>query len=182
MAAQSSSINLLTAEIKPQGQWDRIYTWTISTAKYIIIITELMVLGAIGYRFVLDSKIAVLDEDIESQNSIMTQRKPEEERIKNLISSVDSIKSMEDSRYSLSSYYIQIQPLIPVGISVSSFSIDIQGCSISGTAANNDVLLQLERNLKSQENLLSQVRMSLNQSAGGATNFTVNFLLNIKTE
>ena len=67
MTAQKSSINLLTAEIRPQGQWDRIYSWTANTAKYIIIVTEMVVLGAIGFRFVIDGKIAAMDTQIEMQ-------------------------------------------------------------------------------------------------------------------
>ena len=50
MAAPKSSINLLTAEIRPQGQWDRIYAWTANTAKYIIIFTEMIVIAAIGFQ------------------------------------------------------------------------------------------------------------------------------------
>jgi len=178
MAAQKkSSINLLTAQIQPQGQWDRIYAWTLNTAKYVIIISELIVIAAIGYRFILDGKISQLDASILTQSNIREGREEEEDKMRTLISSISSIEEMEVARYSLSEKYLQIQSLIPSGIVVRTLTIDAQGSSISGQAASYNSLLYLEENLKNKKSLVENVKLSTSQAGGDNINFSVNFNL-----
>lgn len=182
MTAQKSSINLLTAEIRPQGQWDRIYAWTANTAKYIIIVTEIVVLAAIAFRFVIDGRIAALDDQLEMQKQLLDARSPEESQVRQLLTSMRSIQQMDNSKYSLASYYEQIQALIPPSVLVQSINIDIGGCSIAGQVSAYDTLLQLENNLKGATDALTNVSMSANQAAGGVINFSVTFKLKLATE
>lgn len=181
MSAQKSSINLLTAEIRPQGKWDRIYSWTANTAKYIIIVTEMMVLGAIAFRFVIDGRIAAMEEQIVLQKQLLDARASEESQLRQLLAGMKSITAMEDSNYSLSSFYEQINALIPPSVTIQSLSIDINASAISGQVNSYDTLLLLENNLKNAATL-SNVSMSANQSAGGAINFSVTFNLKLETE
>lgn len=182
MAAPKSSINLLTAEIRPQGQWDRIYAWTANTAKYIIIITEMIVIGAIGFRFVIDGRIAKLDDQIEMDKQLLEYLAPEEIKIRQLLTSMQSIQQMEQSRYSLASYYQQVESLIPPSVTVQSLNIDITNSSISGQVTTYDTLLQLENNLKNATEILSNVTMSTNQAQGSTINFSASFNLKLGDE
>lgn len=181
MTAPKSSINLLTAEIRPQGRWDRIYAWTANTAKYIIIFTEMIVIAAIGFRFVIDGRIAKIDDEIEAQKGLLDARAESETQVRQLITSMQSIQQMEESKYSLASYYERIQTLVPTSITMQSISVDIGDCSIIGQVANYETLLQLENNLKTATDILSNVTMSTNQSQGGAINFSASFKLNLGT-
>jgi len=182
MPALKSSINLLTAEIRPQGQWDRIYAWTANTAKYIIIITEIVVIGAIGFRFVIDGRIAKLNDQISMDKQLLEYLAPDESKIRQLLTSMQSIQQMERSRYSLASYYQQIESLIPPSITIQSVNIDITSSSIVGQVSSYDQLLQLENNLKGATELLSSVTMSTNQAQGGTINFSATFNLNLGAE
>jgi Tfp pilus assembly protein PilN len=182
MTGPKSSINLLTAEIRPQGQWDRIYAWTANTAKYIIIITEMIVIGAIGFRFVIDGRIAKLDEQIEMDKQLLDYLAPEESKIRQLLTSMQSIQQMEQSRYSLASYYQQVESLIPPSVTVQSINIDIANSSISGQVTSYDTLLQLENNLKNATEILSNATMSTNQAQGGSINFSATFNLKLGEE
>lgn len=181
MSAQKSSINLLVAEIRPQGKWDRIYAWTANTAKYIIIVTELMVLGAIGFRFVIDGRIAAMEEQIVLQKQLLDARASEESELRQLLNGMQSIQAMENSKYSLSSFYEQIQVLVPPSVTVQSLSVDINSSAIAGQVDSYDTLLLLENNLKNSP-ILTNVSMSANQSAGGAINFSVTFNLNLESK
>ncbi len=179
MAAPKKSINLLTAEIRPQSQWDRIYAWTANTAKYIIIITELIVLGAIAYRFVLDSQISALDSEIEAQKELLDQRAPEEARVRELIVGMKSLNELENDSFSLAYYYTQLQSLIPPGVNVRTVTLDISSSAMSGQVTSYDTLLQLENNLKSATETFSNVTVSANQTAGSGINFSVNFKIKV---
>lgn len=180
MSAQSTSINLLTAEIRPQGQWDRIYSWTANTAKYIIIVTEVVVLIAIAFRFVVDGKIAALSQQIDMQKQLLDARADEQTQAWQLLASLDSIKLMEESNYSLSSFYEQIQVLIPASVSLQTVAIDINSCNITGTVTSYDTLLQLENNMKNATALISDVTVSANQTSGGVINFSIIFKLKLE--
>jgi Tfp pilus assembly protein PilO len=180
MAALTKSINLLTGEIKPQSQWDRIYAWTANTAKYVIILTEMLVLGAIGYRFILDGRISSINEDIATQKSLLDAHKADEEEMRMLLINLDSIKLMEESHYSLSSYYAQIMQLIPSEVEVKTISIDINSSSLTGQVTNYDTLLQLENNLKSATAVISNVTMAANQSTGTGISFSASFKIKLQ--
>lgn len=182
MAAPKSSINLLTAEIRPQGQWDRIYAWTANTAKYIIIITEMIVIGAIGFRFIIDGRIAKLDDQIEMDKQLLEYLSPEESKIRQLLTSMQSIQQMEQSRYSLATYYQQVVALIPPNVTVQSINVDITSSAIAGQVSTYDSLLQLENNLKNATELLSNVTMSTNQAQGNTINFSATFELKLEEE
>lgn len=179
MTAPEKSINLLTAEIKPQGQWDRIYAWTSNTAKYIIILTEMLVIGAIAYRFVLDGKIAKVNDEIAAQKTLLDARATEESDMRQFLSNINSIKQMQESNYSLATYYAQVMQLIPTSVDVRNISIDINNSSLSGQVGSYDTLLQLENNLKGATAIISDVSMSANQSSGSGINFSVNFKINL---
>jgi Tfp pilus assembly protein PilO len=179
MAAPAKSINLLTAEIKPQGQWDRIYAWTANTAKYIIILTEIVVLGAIAYRFVLDGKIAKVNDEIVAQKQLLEARATEETDMRLFLTNINSIKNMQDSTYSLAAYYAQIMQLIPTAVDIRNVSIDINNSSLSGQVGSYDTLLQLENNLKGATGIISGVSMSANQSSGSGINFSVSFKIRL---
>lgn len=177
MAALKKSINLLTAEIKPQGQWDRIYAWITNTAKYIVIITEIVVLGTIAYRFSLDGKIAELDSEIQTQKELLDARSEDESGIRQLISQLDSLQAMDNSNYSLADTYANLTQLIPSSVEVQGISVDIVNSSVTGKVTSYESLLQLENNFKTATDVVSDVNMSTAQTSGSGITFTLSFKL-----
>ncbi|WKZ30507.1 MAG: hypothetical protein QY314_01900 [Candidatus Dojkabacteria bacterium] len=176
MALNKGSINLLTASIQPQGRWDRIYQWTVNTAKYIIIVTELIVLFAIGVRFTLDGRINDLDKEIEAQKSILDSRKEEDFAVRQLAQTIENIARMEKTDYTLTTYYKQIIDLIPQDVEITTITVDIALVSINGRVDSYDKLQQLESRIRSADFILDE-SFSTNQQSGGNVVFSTTFKL-----
>lgn len=181
MATNFGSINLLTASIQPQGRWDRIYSWTVNTAKYIIIAVEIVVLIAIGVRFYLDGQINDLDREITSQKELLQSRQQDDSKVRFLAQSLDSIASMESNEYSLAIYYKKILDLIPSSVEVTTISIDaLNGVSITGRINGYDKLLLLENNVANADFITDgSENFTTNQQSAGSILFTLDFKLKI---
>lgn len=179
MALTKGSINLLTASIQPQGRWDRIYEWTVNTAKYIIILTEVVVLFAIGVRFALDGRINDLDKEIQAQKAILDGRAQEDLEIRALSSALNSISRMEKTDYTLTTYYKKIIDLIPPDINVNNVSVNINVINLTGKVETYDKLLILENNLRSAD-FISDATFSTSQQSNGNIIFSTSFKVNFK--
>jgi len=173
MPTQEGSINLLTASIEPQGKWDRIYSWTKNTAKYVVIVTELVVLAAIGVRFMLDGRINDLDKEIRTQKALLDGRQQEDQEVRRFAVALDSISELEQTDYTLTQYYKKIQDLIPTTVQVNALSVQISQVSLSGSVSNYDQLLVLENNIRNAS-FITDENFTTNQQPNNIT-FTANF-------
>ncbi|GEM_PF-4537230 len=179
MATQHGSINLLTASIEPQGRWDRIYSWTKNTAKYIVIATELVVLLAIGVRFLLDGQIRDLDKEIVSQKAILDGRRDEDIEVRRFSLALDSITRLERTDYTLTEYYKKILDLIPTSVSIKTLNVEITQVTIAGTVSSYDQLLVLENNVRNAEFIINET-FTTNQQPSSIS-FTANFKIKFNT-
>lgn len=179
MALNKGSINLLTASIQPQGRWDRIYQWTVNTAKYIIIVTELVVLFAIGVRFTLDGRINDLDKEIEAQKSILDSRKEEDFAVRQFAQTIENIAKLERTDFTLTTYYKQVIDLIPESVNITTMTVDIGLVSISGKVDSYEKLLLFENNIRNAE-FIADETFSTNQQSESNIAFTTTFKIVFK--
>lgn len=176
MKTANKGVNLLSPAIKPAGRWDKIYNWTTNTAKYIIIVMELVVIGAIAVRLYFDGRIALIKEELDTQQDMVTARKSDEVKTRQLITGLQQIDELEANQISLGLQYKKVYDLVPPSLSIKNISIDLSNCSINGTAQDYSTLLKLENNLKNAE-FLKDVIFSTNQSASSTVTFTASFKL-----
>lgn len=78
---QSPSINLVR---KPENFIDRFINWALTAGRLLVIVTELIALGAFLYRFSLDRELLDLRSKIKQEESIVTLLKDSEETYRNL--------------------------------------------------------------------------------------------------
>jgi hypothetical protein len=175
MAINNRSINLLSASIEPQGRWDRIYAWTANTAKYIIILTEVIVLVAIGIRFFLDSQINDLDKSIAAQKTILDGRQKEDSEVRALSKTLDNLSILERDEKLISVFYQKILDLIPSNVTITSINVDmITGVSITGEVQGYQRLLEIENNIRDADFIYDE-SFSTTQQPGNVIQFTADF-------
>jgi Tfp pilus assembly protein PilN len=100
MAKLSASINLLENKSKTL---DLIVSWALTIGRALVIIVELVALGAFLYRFSLDNQLQDLRTKIKQEQAIVVYQKDSESKYRNLqdrlalISSVskDSVKNLK---------------------------------------------------------------------------------------
>ncbi len=68
--------------------------WAISRGRIIVIVIELLALGALGYRFFIDQKIVDLNDEIKNQQIFIQAQAQQEKQFRNLQSRIDTIQSI----------------------------------------------------------------------------------------
>lgn len=92
-----NSINLLKPVLEPEDIWDKSYVWVTGAGRYILVLVELIVLGAFFTRFALDRQRNDLDESIDS-------------KIENILSTESMLKN--ESKYrEFQKYFIELDKI-----------------------------------------------------------------------
>ncbi len=133
-----NTINLLSFKEGPLTFWEKFYIWALSIGRYIIIITELIVLIGFFLKFKVDNDIANIKTDLNANVEVLKENQAKENEIKiyqKRISTQEAIMNNQSPIYSLLTHTIS---LIPPTVKVDSLNfhnkgqILIQG-SITGT-------------------------------------------------
>jgi Tfp pilus assembly protein PilN len=79
----------------------------------IVIITEVLVLGAFGWRFWLDRKLNDLKEEIENKGEVLKSLSSQEEEIRNLQSKIDVYRDLWSASSNYSPIVQEVNSYIP---------------------------------------------------------------------
>jgi hypothetical protein len=71
MSARPRSINLLAPSDFEVSYWGKFLKWAVTAGRYIIIVTELVVIGAFLSRFVLDRDLSLVSSEIEGEVNVL---------------------------------------------------------------------------------------------------------------
>lgn len=82
MATTSPTINLLKG--KEKNLIDKIITWALTVGRLVVILTEIVALGAFLYRFTLDRQIIDLRGEIKNKESIVRLLQTNESKYRSL--------------------------------------------------------------------------------------------------
>jgi len=171
MAARKKrkSINLLPQEEFAASTKGRILAWLLSTFKTIVIITEMIIMGAFLSRFWLDAKSADLNEEIQQKQAVIAASKDFEDEFKNTQTKLSIISGLSKKEESSQEILAQITSRLPQNIYLNSFSYSESKVKIRGISPSELAIAQLITNLGEIENFeeitLSQLDTSEDQSS-----------------
>lgn len=159
----SLRINIL----KPQGNPEQIYSkvshWLLSTGRYIIILVEIIVLGAFVSRFKLDSDLQSNKEAIEQQIPYIKSLSADEQLIKQAQGQLSAIREKRQNPLDYSLILQKIASQAPIGVKL--LTLNLEGSSgklqikMSGQSQTNNDLSVFIAGLK-QDNTFSEVTLS----------------------
>lgn len=89
--------NLLKKQPAPPTVWEKVYSWALGTARTIIIIVELIVVGAFVTRIIIDTQGSRLDKEIEDQEHVIAGFEESMIRYRTIQSRTENYKSIWDS-------------------------------------------------------------------------------------
>lgn len=149
-AKKEKEINLL-----PQNEFEasilgRVLRWMLSTFRVIVIITELVVMGAFLSRFWLDVQNSDLNETIKQNVGIITSYQ-DIEREFNLAQKRLKINSEITKQTPRSEEIKLITSLLPSDISLISVSSDAGSSQIKGVSGSEQGIAQFITNLETQK-------------------------------
>jgi len=159
---RKKNINLLQEKGAPATLWEKFYDWATNTCRIIVIVTELLVLGAFGWRFWLDRRLNDLKDDIELDGNVLKRLSNQEAEIRLLQDKMSTYEELWTGSSNLSPVVKEVNRYIPNDIDDLTFSLsegkDGRILSISGEVERVEIS-SLENDLKDSDNF-SDVALS----------------------
>jgi len=172
--AKSKRINLLPQEEFEASIMGRVLRWAMGTFRIIVIITEMIVMGAFLSRFWLDAQNSDLSDQIKVQSAEISAQADFEKEFRGVQTKLSIFKDINQS--SVSSKKIDaIASKIPANIVLTSLTINATSADIKGSSGSESGIAQLISNLKAGPSFKSVNLGSLGSSENdpGITNFSV---------
>lgn len=154
------------------------YGWTVNAGRSIIVGIELIALGALAYRFVIDRKIVDLHDHIKLEESYVAARSSDEIVFRSIQQRLDSIKKTNIETQSK----IQVMDNILTAISngtlyATNLSISQQSIAIDGSAYSIYTLNSFLNSIKSLPSVTSISIDELDTTTNG-----IKFKVRIETK
>jgi len=170
MAARKKQklVNLLPKEEFASSTLGRVLKWLLSSFRVIVIVTEMIVMGAFLSRFWLDAKSADLTDEVRQKQSILIALSEFENDFKDVQKKLSIISGLEVSNINPQENLDIVSSLLPQDVYLSAYGISNGTIKISGISPSERSVAQLLANLKSHENF-SDVSLSQLGSAESQT-------------
>lgn len=165
VTAQETKINLLP-EDPFEGSWGgKFLKWAVSIGRYIVIVTELIVILAFLSRFKLDRDSTDLTEAIAQKQAVAEAYGEIEQNYRALANRLETIGSVEKDGLKPVERLVQLARLTPLEVTFSSIELGGADMKLSGRAGSEAGLRTFLNKLK-QEKLFAGVSVSQITSNG----------------
>lgn len=176
--------------LKPQNEAEpigvRLTRFLLSTGRYIIIVVEIIVLGAFVSRFKLDSDLQTITENINAQIPVIESLKADEQIIRQTQLQLATIKDVKQNSLDYSFLLQRVAAQTPTGVTLTTISLEKNNgkvlLKIVGSARTNSDLTSFVAGLRTEKNFL-EVNLASASLDKGVTvfNLEANLQTNSKT-
>lgn len=165
MAAQTDTVDLLPHERFEFSPLGRFLVWALSTGKLVVVLTELVVIGAFVSRFWFDRKLSDLRQ-IRIQRTASVQAMEEvRARWERWQFLAEEINKANGSNFNAAERLARIQSLTPAGVEFGSIEIGSQSATLTGYIPGSDVFSRLFSAVKDEKSYSGVGVRKLEQSA-----------------
>jgi Tfp pilus assembly protein PilN len=174
MPKNKSAINLLPQEEFDVSVIGRALKWAMGTFRIIVIVTEMIVMGAFLSRFWLDAQNSDLTAAIKIKSAQIVAQATIEKEFRDVQSKLNIAKQLAPSTRP-SQKVDAITSKLPPGVNLSSVSVEEDSAQVKGSSASEFGIAQFIANLKADPSFknvdLGQINSS--ESNLAQTMFTV---------
>jgi len=162
-------------EFLPREEWEKsafgkILKWTLTAGRYIVILTELVVIIAFLSRFKFDRELTDLNEEIKQKKSIVEASAQFEKKFRFLQTQLQTIRTLQNQQLQTDRVLVELASLVPVDVLLANLKVTEKEVSLTATALSESGFATFLKNLKSSprfENLvLSQVQSGVEKQIG----------------
>lgn len=140
MAAQAP-VNLLPKSDFEQSVWGRFLKWLLTTGRYLIIVTELIVILAFLSRFKLDQDLSNLNESIGQKKRILDALSDTERRFRHTQTRINIAGKMLDNQSFAILVADNLTAKVPPGMTITALGVDhAREVTLDSTALSDTVL------------------------------------------
>ena len=182
MAAQKG-LPKTTIEFIPQEDWEKtnfgkFLKWLLNVGRWIVIVTELIVILAFLSRFKLDRDLTNLNETVKQKQAVVIASSEFEKEFRFLQKRLSTIEGLKKSQIEAGQILDVFAQLTPRGVQLSNFSLADKKVSLTATADSEFTLAAFLNSLKQSPKIekLAISKISTDAEHGLRINF------NLKTE
>ncbi len=167
-------INLLPQEEFDTSIVGRILKWAMGTFRIIVIITEMVVMGAFLSRFWLDAQNADLNDSLKVKTAQISVQSDFEKQFRGLQKKLAIFKQLKQG-VKASSRIETVSTKIPGDVSLSGISILDNSMQVKGSAGSEISIAQFIANLKAEPTFknVSLGQINSSESNSSLTLFTI---------
>ncbi len=177
MAKKSASINLLKNDRNQTV--NQITNWALSTGKILIIIVELIALGAFLYRFVLDNQIRDIQSKIKEEQIIVTSQKANEDTYRNLQDRINVATTFAQQSKKGTKIFEDIIDFTPLGMNFTNIGLSNTGVKIEANISSVYPLAVFINALKKYPQV-EAISINNIENKTGSTFITVSISITLK--
>lgn len=144
---RKKGFNLLKTQIEPQTMWTKVYQWTTTTARGIMVIVELIIVLAFGVRVVVDLQFKNLNKDIATREEVIMVLQDSEHRLRNTQNRVSVHENLYLETYYYSNIYTELKRILPTTVRDLSVLINKDEVVIKGFA-DTETIARVESEFK----------------------------------
>lgn len=150
MPNKSSSINLIKST---NNVFSDFINWTLTVGRLLVIITELIALGAFLYRFSLDRKLIELRAQIKQKQAIIVSQKENEAKYRDLQDRLYLASNFSNLSMERINTLKDILNSTPQGIKLSNISLTVDSLSITANVQARSSLSIFVYSIKKHPNI-----------------------------
>lgn len=174
------NINLLIKEESGESFSERFLSWALTYGRYIIIITQIIVLSVFFARFKLDRDHTDLKEAVSQKQAIVESVTDLEKEIRTIQGKLTYIKQVTDNQSRVLNVIRFLQENSPTTVSFSSITLTSEKINFTAAAANlrsfNFLIRKFQQNDKFTEVTLEDIV----RNPDGRVEFKINAKINPK--
>ncbi len=143
------NINLLT--LKKEKPLDKVIYFTLNYLRYILVITQIVVIGVFLYRFRVDQEIVDLEDSLNQKREIIEVSQPLIKEAKTIAFKLDQVESITNNQQTFISQTDYILSLFPENFFLKKLQISKDGLSMTGYTGDFQSIKFFLSRLKKEE-------------------------------
>lgn len=178
MTAQKNTINLLLQDKFERTPIGRFLKWALTIGKYIVILTQLIVIAAFLFRFKLDKNLEVLNENINQNQEFIIASQDLEYKARITQDQLETLKMINKDQILISQAIETLSQIIPLEVKLETVNFSQKSINIEGSALSEIGLATLINGLQNQPHF-SNINVN-SVSTGGPKNPALTFEISFK--
>lgn len=175
MTAPKDSIELLPQQDWQKSALGKFLKWALTVGRYIVIVTELVVILAFLSRFKFDRELTDLNETITQQQAVITSYADFEQKFRLTQNQISLIKELQDKRLKTIVVLNELASLTPLDVYLSDLEVNEEQVNLKAAALSEAGLATLIKNLKASSSFkqltLTEINTDIEKEVG--INFTL---------
>ncbi|MBI2008360.1 hypothetical protein HYS82_01755 [Candidatus Amesbacteria bacterium] len=145
MSAQGKPLNFLPKSELERTTWGRGLKWALSGGRYIIILTEMVVIIAFLSRFKLDQELSDLGERINGKKNVLEAQTATEAKFRQVQDKINLAKEVKNGEMKKEGIFSALEADIPPGVRPQNLKIEKNVITFSAQASSEADLTEFLR-------------------------------------